>query len=107
MRFGRTKDMMLLGEGDPSAERVNGCTIARSHERALTIQHRGPFGGIYTTTIEADGARARVTGGMKAGLFGTRFVPSPGVPPPRHVRALKLMGFTSFETPFGDELPTK
>jgi len=113
VRLGQTKHVPLLGEESPSRERgktkvVRGCFVYEheNHPGHLVVQHRGPFGGIYTTNVDPDGDIARVTSGGKIGLKGgSRLVT--GIPPMRHVHALKELGFASFVTPMGRQLPTK
>jgi hypothetical protein len=105
VRLGRTKDTKLLGEFRPDlAEEIGGCMVTR-REGNVTIQHRGPFGGVYTTWIEPRGDHAFVKGGTKAGILGTRVVAE--IPPPRHTKAMKELGLKTFETISGRVFPAK
>jgi hypothetical protein len=57
------------------------------------LESRGLLGAVYSTLFMADGDHARVSFAVKKGWFGTR--DTRGVPPTRHSRALKKMGFRS------------
>jgi hypothetical protein len=104
LRLGQTKNELLLGEQRPS-DSVNGCLISEIGDNTLIVEHRGPLGAVYTTVVMRSDDQAVISHGKKLGFFGGRAVP--GIPPKRHVRALKALGFSSFVTPSGKALPAK
>ena len=104
LRLGQTKNAVLLGEQRPS-ESINGCLVSEIGDNTLMVEHRGPLGAIYTTVVTRSGDQALISHGKKLGFPGGR--PVPGIPPKRHVRTLKALGFSSFVTPSGKALPAK
>jgi hypothetical protein len=77
---------------------VRGSTLTRHDIWGYVLRQEGPMGGVQETTFTAEGDTANIRGMVKVGRLGMR---PQNVPPPRHVDALRDLGFAEMVWPNG------